>query len=45
LDDDFDSSLSQIGKEISMFGIINELDYGCSADIAHCKDMAYAPFY
>ncbi|VAH18015.1 unnamed protein product [Triticum turgidum subsp. durum] len=37
-DDDFDSLLSEIGKEISMADIITELGYGCTADIAHCKD-------
>jgi CCR4-NOT transcription complex subunit 1 len=39
LDDDFDSLLSEIGKEISMADIITELGYGCTADIAHCKDV------
>ncbi|XP_051196211.1 uncharacterized protein [Lolium perenne] len=43
LDDDFDSLLSEIGKEISMADIITELGYGCTADIAHCKDVL-APF-
>lgn len=38
-DDDFDSLLSEIGKEISMADIITELGYGCTADIAHCKDI------
>ncbi|KAG8092529.1 hypothetical protein GUJ93_ZPchr0012g21276 [Zizania palustris] len=39
LDDDFDSLLSEIGKEISMAGIITELGYGCTADVAHCKEI------
>lgn len=39
LDDDFDSLLSEIGKEISMADIITELGYGCTADIAQCKDI------
>ncbi|KQJ97773.1 hypothetical protein BRADI_3g33190v3 [Brachypodium distachyon] len=39
LDDDFDSLLSEIGKEISMADIISELGYGCTADIAQCKDI------
>nr|CAB3500171.1 unnamed protein product [Digitaria exilis] len=39
LDDDFDSLLSEIGKEISLPDIITELGYGCASDIAHCKDI------
>ncbi|KAG8083808.1 hypothetical protein GUJ93_ZPchr0010g10249 [Zizania palustris] len=39
LDDDFDSLLSEIGKEISMAGIITELGYGCTANVAHCKQI------
>uniref|UniRef100_A0A0E0BDM2 Transcription regulator n=1 Tax=Oryza glumipatula TaxID=40148 RepID=A0A0E0BDM2_9ORYZ len=39
LDDDFDSLLSEIGKEISMADIITELGYGCTSDIAHCKEI------
>jgi CCR4-NOT transcription complex subunit 1 len=39
LDDDFDSLLFEIGKEISMADIITELGYGCASDIAHCKEI------
>ncbi|XP_062201118.1 uncharacterized protein LOC133903692 isoform X2 [Phragmites australis] len=39
LDDDFDSLLSEIGKQISMADIITELGYGCASDIAHCKEI------
>uniref|UniRef100_A0A0D9XMB8 CCR4-Not complex component Not1 C-terminal domain-containing protein n=1 Tax=Leersia perrieri TaxID=77586 RepID=A0A0D9XMB8_9ORYZ len=39
LDDDFDSLLSEIGKEISMADIITELGYGCTSDVAHCKEI------
>jgi CCR4-NOT transcription complex subunit 1 len=39
LDDDFDSLLSEIGKEISMADIITELGYGFASDIAHCKEL------
>ncbi|CAM0956224.1 unnamed protein product [Alopecurus aequalis] len=38
-DDGFDYLLSEIGKEISMADIITELGYGCTADIACCKDI------
>ncbi|XP_034575639.1 uncharacterized protein [Setaria viridis] len=39
LDDDFDSLLSEIGKQISLPDIITELGYGCTSDIAHCKEI------
>jgi CCR4-NOT transcription complex subunit 1 len=39
LDDDFDSLLSEIGKQISMADIITELGYGFASDIAHCKEL------
>ena len=39
LDDDFDSLLSEIGKQISLPDIITELGYGCASDIAHCKEI------
>uniref|UniRef100_A0A0A8XPL9 CCR4-NOT transcription complex subunit 1 HEAT repeat domain-containing protein n=1 Tax=Arundo donax TaxID=35708 RepID=A0A0A8XPL9_ARUDO len=39
LDDGFDSLLSEIGKQISMADIITELGYGCTSDIAHCKEI------
>lgn len=39
LDDDFDSLLSEIEKQISLPDIITELGYGCASDIAHCKDI------
>ncbi|XP_062205575.1 uncharacterized protein LOC133907537 isoform X2 [Phragmites australis] len=39
LDDDFDSLLSEIGKQISTANIITELGYGCASDIAHCKEI------
>lgn len=39
LDDDFDSLLSEIGKQISLPDIITELGYGCASDVAHCKDI------
>ena len=39
LDDDFDSLLSEIGKQISAANIITELGYGCASDIAHCKEI------
>jgi CCR4-NOT transcription complex subunit 1 len=39
LDDDFDSLLCEIGKQISLPNIITELGYGCASDIAHCKEI------
>jgi len=38
-DDDFDSLLSEIGKQISLPDIISELGYGCTSDTTHCKEM------
>ncbi|KAL6906403.1 hypothetical protein ACP4OV_004004 [Aristida adscensionis] len=38
LDDDFDSLLSEIGKQISIADVISELGHGCASDIAHCKE-------
>ncbi|CAL4923781.1 unnamed protein product [Urochloa decumbens] len=39
LDDDFDSLLSEIGKQMSLPDIITELGYGSASDIAHCKEI------
>ncbi|XP_066384368.1 LOW QUALITY PROTEIN: uncharacterized protein [Miscanthus floridulus] len=38
-DDDFESLLSEIGKEISMADIVAELGYGCTVDNTHCKEI------
>ncbi|KAL6645362.1 hypothetical protein ACP70R_016970 [Stipagrostis hirtigluma subsp. patula] len=38
-DDDFESLLSEIGKEISMADIVTELGYGCTVDSTHCKEI------
>ena len=37
--DDFESLLSEIGKEISMADIITELGYGCTVDSTQCKEI------
>ncbi|XP_014752689.1 CCR4-NOT transcription complex subunit 1 isoform X3 [Brachypodium distachyon] len=39
---DFESLLSEIGKEISMADTVTELGYGCTVDIAHCMEMLSA---
>ncbi|KAJ1296292.1 hypothetical protein BS78_01G288700 [Paspalum vaginatum] len=38
-DDDFDSLLSEIEKQISLPDIITELGYGCASDTVHCKEI------
>lgn len=38
-DDDFESLLSEIGKDISMSDIVAELGYGCTVDSTHCKEI------
>jgi len=37
--DDFESLLSEIGKEISMADIVAELGYGFTVDSTHCKEI------
>ncbi|KAM0926260.1 hypothetical protein ACQ4PT_003393 [Festuca glaucescens] len=37
--DDFESLLSEIGKEISMADIVTELGYGCTVDSTQCKEI------
>jgi len=37
--DDFESLLSEIGKEISMADIVTELGYGCTVDSMQCKEI------
>jgi CCR4-NOT transcription complex subunit 1 len=37
--DDFESLLSEIGKEISMADIITEMGYGCTVDSTQCKEI------
>ncbi|KAI4996557.1 hypothetical protein ZWY2020_051477 [Hordeum vulgare] len=37
--DDFESLLSEIGKEISMADIVIELGYGCTVDSTQCKEI------
>ncbi|PWZ58289.1 CCR4-NOT transcription complex subunit 1 [Zea mays] len=37
--DDFESLLSEIGKEISMADIVAELGYGCTVDNTRCKEI------
>ncbi|KAK1305818.1 hypothetical protein QJS10_CPA10g00894 [Acorus calamus] len=39
LEDDFDSVLAEIEKEMSMADIMRELGYGCTVNSAHCKDV------
>uniref|UniRef100_A0A0A9AJL4 Ccr4-not transcription complex, putative n=1 Tax=Arundo donax TaxID=35708 RepID=A0A0A9AJL4_ARUDO len=39
MDDDFESLLSEIGKEISMADIVTELGYGYTVDRTHCKEI------
>ncbi|XP_078446307.1 transcription regulator isoform X2 [Wolffia australiana] len=36
---DFDVALAEIEREMSMSDIIRELGYGCTATVAHCKEM------
>jgi CCR4-NOT transcription complex subunit 1 len=37
--DDFESLLSEIGKEISMADVLTELGYGCTVDSTQCKEI------
>ncbi|XP_022770231.1 CCR4-NOT transcription complex subunit 1-like isoform X3 [Durio zibethinus] len=38
-ENDFDALLAEMEKEMSMGDIIKELGYGCTVDVAHCKDI------
>ncbi|OEL27045.1 CCR4-NOT transcription complex subunit 1 [Dichanthelium oligosanthes] len=39
IDDNFESLLSEIGKEIALADIVTELGYRCTVDNAHCKEI------
>ncbi|KAB2002732.1 hypothetical protein ES319_D11G085800v1 [Gossypium barbadense] len=38
-ENDFDALLEEMEKEMSMADIIKELGYGCTVDVAHCKEI------
>ncbi|KAH6817786.1 transcription regulator [Perilla frutescens var. frutescens] len=38
-EDDFDAILAEMEKEISMADVMCELGYGCTANVAQCKEM------
>ncbi|KAE8699711.1 transcription factor UNE10-like [Hibiscus syriacus] len=38
-ENDFDTLLEEMEKEVSMADIIKELGYGCTVDAAHCKEI------
>lgn len=38
-EDDFDSILAEVEKEMSMGDIIKELGYGCTANSSQCKEI------
>lgn len=38
-DNDFESVLAEMEKEISMADIMRELGYGCTSNTSHCKEM------
>ncbi|GAV69286.1 Not1 domain-containing protein/DUF3819 domain-containing protein [Cephalotus follicularis] len=38
-ENDFDSLLAEMEKEMSMGDIMKELGYGCTVDVSHCKEI------
>ncbi|XP_075501008.1 uncharacterized protein LOC142539437 isoform X2 [Primulina tabacum] len=38
-EDDFDAILAEMEKESSMADMMNELGYGCTANVSQCKEM------
>lgn len=38
-EDNFDSILAEMEKESSMADMMNELGYGCTANVTQCKEM------
>lgn len=38
-EEDFDAILAEMEKEISMADVMCELGYGCTANVAQCKEM------